>query len=300
MQHGAIDCIKKPVSPQDLQKAFDRIEGFIEKKMKKLLIVEDNREQNKAIYELIGNGDVKCHQAHSGNEALAMLREDSYDCIILDIGLPDMSGFELLRKIKETEPWSRIPVIVYTGRELKKEEVAKLNQLADAIVLKTASSKERLLDETTLFLHRVESRLPKEKQNMIRKLHSAEDVLKDKKILLVDDDMRNIYSITSALEVEGLECVVAENGIEALKALEENPDIDLVLLDIMMPEMDGYETAKEVRKNKAWEKLPIIALTAKAMKEDKEKCLAAGMSDYISKPVNLQQLLSLMRVWLYK
>jgi CheY-like chemotaxis protein/signal transduction histidine kinase/CHASE3 domain sensor protein len=300
MELGAFDFMKKPVTLADLQQAFDKIEGFIEKKIKKLLIVEDNKEQNQAICELIGNGDVKCYQAHSGNEALMMLARDGYDCIILDIGLPDISGFELLEAIKETEPWNQIPVIIYTGRELKKDEAGRLNRFANAIILKTASSQERLLDETTLFLHRVESRLPKEKQKMIRKLHSAEDVLLDKKILVVDDDMRNIYSLTSALEQEGLQCVIAENGKEAMAALDQDPAIDLVLMDIMMPEMDGYETTREIRKNKTWEKLPVIALTAKAMKEDKEKCLAAGMSDYISKPVNIEQLLSLMRVWLYK
>jgi len=300
MELGAFDFMQKPITMQRLQQAFDKIGGFIDKKVKKLLIVEDNKVQNQAIRELIGNGDVKCYQAHSGNEALVMLGNDSFDCIILDIGLPDISGFDLLEAIKETEPWNHIPVIVYTGRELKKEETAKLNHLANAIILKTASSQERLLDEATLFLHRVESRLPKEKQKMIRNLHSADDVLLNKKILVVDDDMRNIYSLTSALEEEGLQCIIAENGREALEALEENPGIHMVLLDVMMPEMDGYEAAREIRKNKAWEKLPIIALTAKAMKEDKEKCLAAGMSDYISKPVNIEQLLSLMRVWLYK
>jgi CheY-like chemotaxis protein len=218
----------------------------------------------------------------------------------LDIGLPDISGFELLEAMKVTEPWNRIPVIVYTGKELKKEETIRLNQLANAIILKTASSKERLLDETTLFLHRVESKLPKEKQKLIRKLHQNGEILLNKKILLVDDDMRNIYSLSSALEEEGLQCIAAENGKAALKALKENKGIDLILLDIMMPEMDGYETAKEIRKIKDFEKLPIIALTAKAMKGDKEKCLVAGMSDYVSKPVNIEQLLSLMRVWLYK
>ena len=300
LELGAFDFIQKPVTPSDLQQAFDKIEGFIDKKMKKLLIVEDHKEQNQAICELIGNGDVKCYQAYSGNDALARLASDSYDCIILDIGLPDISGFDLLEAIKKSESWKQIPVIVYTGRELKKEEVAKLNRLANSIILKTASSRERLLDETTLFLHRVESRLPKEKQKIIRELHSVQDVLLNKKILLVDDDMRNIYSLTNALEQEGLECVIAENGKEALQVLKEDPGIDLVLMDIMMTEMDGFEAVREIRKNKAWEKLPVIALTAKAMKEDKEKCLAAGMSDYISKPVNIEQLLSLMRVWLYK
>ncbi|HYF67594.1 MAG TPA: response regulator [Ohtaekwangia sp.] len=297
---GAFDFIKKPVTKERLQEAFDSIEEFINRKLKRLLIVEDNLQQNKAICELIGNGDVKCYSAFSGNDAMEMLHNEKFDCVIVDIGLPDMLGFELLRKIKADNTLNKIPIVVYTAKDLTKEESHVLSKLASTVVLKTVHSFERLLDETTLFLHRVESRLPKEKQNIIRKLHRTDEVLKNKNILVVDDDMRNIYSLTNALEEEGLNCLVAENGKAALQILREKSEVDLVLMDVMMPEMDGYEATREIRKLPEFDKLPIIALTAKAMKGDREKCLAAGMSDYISKPVNIAQLISLMRVWLYR
>lgn len=297
---GAFDYIRKPVSINDLQHAFERIENFTNKKLKKLLIVEDNEQQNKAIRELIGNGDVTCFSAYLGTEAYRMLEKGSFDCMIVDLGLPDMSGFELMEKIRTNDRLNKIPIVVYTGKDLKKEDNARLNKLADTVVLKTANSQERLLDETILFLHRVESQLPRDKQTIIRKLHKTDEILKNKNILIVDDDIRNIYSLTNALEEEGLLCTTAENGRVALEILKGNPSIDLVLMDIMMPEMDGYETTIEIRKINEFKKLPIIALTAKAMKGDKEQCLKVGMSDYISKPVNVAQLLSLMRVWLYR
>jgi CheY-like chemotaxis protein/CHASE3 domain sensor protein len=300
LELGAFDFIKKPVTRAVMQDAVDKIEEFILKKLKKLLIVEDNRQQNNAIRELIGNGDVRSFSAYAGLEAYEIMKKEKFDCVIIDLGLPDMSGIELLEKIKANEELSRIPIIVYTGKDLSKEEAARLNKLANSVVLKTANSKERLLDETILFLHRVESKLPKEKQQIIRKLHRTDEVLKNKKVLIVDDDMRNIYSLTNVLEEEGLRCVTAENGRAAVNLLKEHPDTDIVLMDIMMPEMDGYEATQEIRKMNKLGKLPIIALTAKAMKGDREKCLEAGMSDYIAKPVNIDQLLSLMRVWLYQ
>jgi CheY-like chemotaxis protein len=279
---------------------FARIEEFVSKKLKKLLIVEDNQQQNKAIRELIGNGDVKIFSSFTGTEALAVVLQESFDCIIIDLGLPDMSGFELLEKIRNNAALRRTPIIVYTGKDLSREEVNRLNKLANTVVLKTPDSRERLLDETTLFLHRVESRLPKEKQEIIRKLHRTDEVLKDRKVLLVDDDMRNIYSLTNVLEEEAMTCITAENGEAALKLFRETPGIDIILMDVMMPGMDGYEATKEIRKMPGGARIPIVALTAKAMKGDREKCLEAGMSDYIAKPVNISQLLSLMRVWLYK
>ncbi|HTF16749.1 MAG TPA: response regulator [Chryseolinea sp.] len=297
---GAFDYLRKPVQLPELHKAFDKIEKFTSRKLKKLLIIEDNDQQNNAIRELIGNGDVKTFSAYSGAQAQEMLLQEAFDCIIVDLGLPDMSGFDLLETIKADERLNMIPIIVYTGKDLKKEEANKLKRLSDTVVLKTVNSHERLLDETTLFLHRVESRLPKEKQLVIRKLHRTDEVLKDKVILLVDDDIRNVYSLSSALEEEGVACVIAENGKVAIEVLTVNPSINLVLMDIMMPEMDGYEATIEIRKMEQFKKLPIIALTAKAMKGDKEKCLSVGMSDYITKPVNIGQLLSLMRVWLYQ
>jgi len=299
MELGAFDFIRKPLEKDDLKKVFDKIEDFISKKLKRLLIVEDNEQQNKAIRELIGNGDVKSFSAYSGKEAHEMMSMGHFDCVIVDLGLPDMSGFDLLEKIKADEKLNKMPIIVYTGKDLSKDENARLLKFANTVVLKTADSQERLLDETMLFLHRVESRLPKEKQKIIRQLHKTDEVLNNKKVLVVDDDIRNLYSLTNALEEEGMHCLTAENGKVALKILKENPAIEMVLMDVMMPEMDGYEATKEIRNISKFSKLPIIALTAKAMKGDREKCLNAGMSDYISKPVNIEQLLSLMRVWLY-
>jgi CheY-like chemotaxis protein/CHASE3 domain sensor protein/putative methionine-R-sulfoxide reductase with GAF domain len=297
---GAFDFIKKPVSTDDLQRAFDRVEKFIQKKLKKLLVVEDNRTQSEAIIELVGSSDVQCVPAYTGSDAYAMLEKDEFDCMIVDLNLPDMSGFDLLEKIKSNRDLNSIPVVVYTGKDLSREENNRLTKLANTVVLKTANSHERLLDETVLFLHKVESNLPKEKQNIIRKLHRTDEILRNKKILLVDDDMRNIYSLSNVLEDEGIHCIIAENGRVALEELARHSDIDLVLMDVMMPEMDGYEATMQIRKTPGIQQIPIIALTAKAMKGDREKCLAAGMSDYITKPVNVAQLLSLMRVWLYK
>jgi CheY-like chemotaxis protein/CHASE3 domain sensor protein/putative methionine-R-sulfoxide reductase with GAF domain len=300
LELGAFDFLQKPVDPNNLMNAFDRIEEFTNRKMKKLLVVEDNEQQNTAIRELIGNGDVKSYPAFSGQQAVDMLNSDHFDCIIVDLGLPDMTGFDLLEKIKDTETLRRIPIIVYTGKDLTREENMQLMKYANTVVLKTANSHERLLDETMLFLHRVESRLPKEKQTIIRKLHRTDEVLMKKKVLVVDDDIRNIYSLTNVLEEEGMECIVADNGKRAIEELRDHPEVDIVLMDIMMPEMDGFEATRAIRNIEQFEKLPIIALTAKAIKGDREKCLDAGMSDYISKPVNIEQLLSLMRVWLYK
>jgi CheY-like chemotaxis protein len=300
LELGAFDFIMKPIQRGDFDHIIDRMEEFVNKKLKKLLIVEDNMEQNRAIKELIGNGDVKSFAAYTGQEALDILNKEKFDCIIIDLGLPDMNGFELLEKIKVNADFNKIPIIVYTGKDLSKEEASHLNKLANTVVLKTANSQERLLDETILFLHRVESRLPKEKQQIIRRLHRTDEVLKNKKLLVVDDDIRNIYSLTNALEEEGMNCITAEHGKAALQMLKEHPDVDAVLMDVMMPEMDGYEATRIIRQQPRFAKLPIIALTAKAMKGDREKCLEVGMSDYIAKPVNIEQLLSLMRVWFYQ
>jgi len=297
---GAFDFIQKPVSLAELQRAFSRMEEFANKKLKKLLIVEDNQQQNTAIRELVGNGDVQTVPCFTGEEAYGLLQQQPFDCIIIDLGLPEMSGMELLEKIRDNEELRRMPIIIYTARDLSREETTRLHKLASTVILKTADSRERLLDETTLFLHRVESRLPREKQQIIRKLHRTDEILKNKKVLLVDDDMRNIYSLTNVLDEEGMHCITAENGQAAVQLFRETPDIDIVLMDVMMPGMDGYEATKEIRRAPGGARTPVIALTAKAMKGDREKCLEAGMSDYISKPVNLEQLLSLMRVWLYR
>jgi CheY-like chemotaxis protein len=249
---------------------------------------------------LIGNGDVKCYEAATGKEALELFEQNHIDCIILDIGLPDMTGFELIHKLEDIEGHNLPPIIVYTGKELTKEENNLLHKYAESIIIKGIKSEERLLDETALFLHRTISNLPKSKQMMIHNLHDKEAIFHSKKILLVDDDMRNVFALSKILQERGMEVIKSENGKNALNMLDEHTDIDLVLMDIMMPEMDGYEAMKRIRSQIKFRNLPIIALTAKAMKDDKQKCIDAGANDYITKPIDVERLLSLMRVWLSK
>jgi CheY-like chemotaxis protein len=219
--------------------------------------------------------------------------------MVLDLKLPRMSGFTLLERVKEDERHRNLPVIVYTGSELSRREETRLKKYAETIIVKDVRSPERLLDETALFLHRVEARLPQEKRRMLEQLHSADEVFKDRKVLIADDDVRNVFALASVLERHGMHVRFAETGVEAIAVLEEDPEIDLVLMDIMMPELDGYETMQAIRAQERWTKLPIISLTAKAMKGDREKSIASGASDYITKPVDTDQLLSLLRVWLY-
>jgi CheY-like chemotaxis protein len=228
------------------------------------------------------------------------MKKQAFDCVVLDLRLPDMSGFELLEEMRTEQQLSQVPVVVFTGKELSAEEQLRLNTMAKSIVLKDVQSPERLLDETALFLHRVVTQLPQEKQAMLHRLHNSSEVLRGRKVLVVDDDARNIFALTSVLENHEVEVVSATNGRQAIDLLKNSPDMEMVLMDIMMPEMDGYETMREIRKDPAFRTLPILALTAKAMKGDREKCLQAGASDYISKPVNTDQLLSLMRVWLFR
>ena len=220
--------------------------------------------------------------------------------MVLDLKLPRTSGFALLEKIKGDERYHSIPVIVYTGKELTRQETVRLEKYAETIIVKDVRSPERLLDETALFLHRVESKLPAEKRRMIEQLHTADAVFEGKRILIVDDDVRNIFALTSAFEGLGMVVLFAENGREGIDMLDANPGVDLVLMDVMMPEMDGYETMRAIRLDPRFARLPIVALTAKAMKGDREQSVAAGASDYITKPVDIEQLLSLMRVWLYR
>jgi hypothetical protein len=236
----------------------------------------------------------------SSEDALIALEQQRFDCMVVDLKLPEMGGFDLLEKLKADDRYSGVPVIVYTGKELTRAEETKLKKFSNAIVVKDASSPERLLDETSLFLHRVEGKLPHAKRRMLEQLHSADEVFKGKKILIVDDDVRNVFALTSVLEASGMDVVYAENGREGVTTLTANPDVDLVLMDIMMPEMDGYETTRAIRSRDEFKQLPIISLTAKAMKGDREKSIASGASDYITKPVDTDQLLSLMRVWLYQ
>ncbi|MBU0730647.1 MAG: response regulator [Proteobacteria bacterium] len=300
MQMGAIGFLTKPVTLDKLNMALLKIKKTALKSVKKLLIVEDDDVQRKSIMALIGNGDVEITDAATGERAWELLNKERFDCMILDLGLKDISGFDLLEKIKTNENLSKIPIIVNTGRDLSREEEAKLQRYTDSIIVKGVRSAERLLDETNLFLHRIEANLPPEKQRVHRISYDKEAVLNDKTILLVDDDMRNIFAIASVLEEKGMKIIIARNGIESLEKLDKKPEIELVLMDIMMPEMDGYEAMQRIREQGRFKDLPIIALTAKAMKGDKNKCIEAGANDYLAKPVDIDKLLSLLRVWLYK
>ena len=300
IKEGAVEYLMKPVNKQELEETFNRIENFVSRKIKNLLIIEDNENSRKAMRILIGNGDLKCFEAGTGQDALNIYEQNQIDCIILDIGLPDMSGFDLIHKLENIKSKNIPPVIVYTGKELTKEENNELQKYAESIIIKGVKSEERLLDETALFLHRTISNLPKSKQEMIYNLHDKEAVFHSKKILLADDDMRNVFALSQILKERGMEIIKAENGKNALEMLDSHPDIDLVLMDIMMPEMDGYEAMRRIRTQERFRNLPVIALTAKAMKDDKQKCIDAGANDYIAKPIDIERLLSLMRVWLSK
>jgi HAMP domain-containing protein/CheY-like chemotaxis protein/GAF domain-containing protein len=298
MRLGAMAHLAKPVDPEALEAAFSSLTGFIDRKVKNLLVVEDNDVERQSIVELIGNGDVKSTAVATGAEALAALEGQSFDCLVLDLGLSDMTGFELLEKMKESPQLSQIPVIVYTGKELTKKQETELRRFAETIIIKDVKSPDRLLDETALFLHRVESNLPADKRKMLEQLHQHDPSLAGRKALIVDDDIRNIFALTSVLEQHDMEVVYAENGKDGIRLLQDAPGIDVVLMDVMMPEMDGYEAMRRIRGLPRFKALPIIALTAKAMKGDREKCVEAGASDYITKPVDTDQLVSLLRVWL--
>jgi HAMP domain-containing protein/CheY-like chemotaxis protein len=300
LQSGALAFMHKPVSEEGLKIGLDGIREFAERRVKQLLVVEDDPVQSQAITDLIGDGDVQTTTVSSGENALQSLEDANYDCVVLDLRLPGMSGFELIERIKADPRHRRLPVIVYTGRELTDEDKARLHGLAQTVIIKDVTTMERLLDETALFLHRVEANLPERKQRVLRRLAKSDPQLAERSVLVVDDDLRNIFALTSLLEGHKMHVQYAENGRRALAKLEENPEIDVVLMDIMMPEMDGYEALRKIRERPRWKELPVIALTAKAMKGDREKCLEAGASDYITKPVDADQLLSLLRVWLYQ
>jgi hypothetical protein len=300
LQQGAIAYLQKPVSSEAVSEALSNIKTFVERRVKNLLVVEDDETQRHSIVELIGNGDVATTAVSTGEEALTTLKSGHFDCIVIDLGLPDMTGLELIEQIKQDESLGKLPIIVYTGKELTRTEEIELKRLADSIIVKDVRSPERLLDETALFLHRIQANLPQPKRQILEQLHQTDPVLAGKKALIVDDDVRNIFALTSMLEQHQMHVLFAENGRDGLTMLQNTPDIDVVLMDVMMPEMDGYEAMREVRKISQFVTLPMIALTAKAMKGDREKCIEAGASDYITKPVDPEQLLSLMRVWLYR
>jgi HAMP domain-containing protein/CheY-like chemotaxis protein len=300
LKQGALGFLHKPADRTGLGAAFDRLREFVDRRVKKLLVLEDDEIQRNSILELIGNGDVSSVPVATGEEALSALEREHFDCMVLDLLLPDMLGLELLQRIKKQPQLRSLPIVVYTGKDLSREEERELQRLAQTIILKDVRSPERLLDETALFLHRNPASMPDSKRQIIEKLHESDTLLAGKKVLLVDDDVRNIFAMTSVLERHKMEVVPAETGQDALAALVKHADVDAVLMDIMLPEMDGYETTRAIRRQPQFRDLPIVALTAKAMKGDREKCLEAGASDYIAKPVDTEQLLSLLRVWLYR
>lgn len=297
---GAIDFLTKPVNKDQILGAFAKIETAISKNVRRLLVVEDSEIQHEGIRELFDQKGVEITAATNGTDALQALRNQVFDCMILDLTLPDMSGFELLETIHNSADYDSVPVIIYTGKDLTREEEAQLRKYADRIILKTERSSERLLNEASLFLHWLESTLPGHSRNAAQAVEHRDDVFEDKRLLLVDDDMRNIYALSAQLEELGFDITIANNGREALEALDEAPDMDIVLMDIMMPEMDGYQAMGEIRKQDRFGRLPILALTAKAMKDDRAKCIEAGANDYCSKPIDMAKLTSLMRVWLHK
>ncbi len=299
LKMGAIGYMTKPVSMDELNGAYARIERKIDSSVRSILLIEDDPAQAAAVRELLADARVVITVAASGKEAMDVLGRDSFDCMILDIGLPDMSGIEVLSHVRSNSKLRDMPVIVYTGRELTQQESALVQDYAEMIVLKDARSPDRLLEEATLFLHLVDSELPAEKKRMLQRIHDREAVFQGKKILLVDDDMRNVYAITNILEEKGMRVIIGKNGKEGIEKLKAEPEIDLVLMDIMMPVMDGYEAMRQIRSMDAYRKLPIIALTAKAMKGDKALCIEAGANDYLAKPFETEKLLSMLRVWLY-
>jgi CheY-like chemotaxis protein/HAMP domain-containing protein/GAF domain-containing protein len=301
LKAGAIAYLEKPVTSDALEESFSRIATFIDQQVKRLLVVEDDDAQRSSMVDLIAHEDVEITAVRSADEALRALEEQHFDCMVLDLGLQGPTdGFQLLDTVKSDPDMRELPIIIYTGRELSQPEETRLRKLAETIIVKDVKSPERLLDETALFLHRVERKLPEPKRRMLERLHNTDAVFASKRVLIVDDDVRNIFSLTSVLEDHGMAVDFVENGRAALTKLDGSTDYDLVLMDIMMPEMDGFETTRRIRANERFKTLPIIALTAKAMKGDRERCIAAGASDYITKPVDTEQLLSLMRVWLYR
>jgi HAMP domain-containing protein/CheY-like chemotaxis protein/signal transduction histidine kinase len=298
LERGAFSFVTKTITTESLEEALDRLKNFTAARPRRLLVVEDNAAERMSITELLGSEDIEIATAESGSAALELMRERSFDCVVLDLALPDISGFELLAEVQKDAKLRDTPIVVFTGRELTLEEEGELRRQAKSIVLKGVRSPERLLDETALFMHRLVSDLPPEKQQMIHSLHESDDALRGRKVLVVDDDIRNVFALNSLLERHEMQVVNASNGYEAIDLLERTDELSLVLMDVMMPEMDGYETMRRIRTKPQFKLLPIIALTAKAMKGDREKCLEAGASDYVAKPVNSDQLLSLVRMWL--
>ena len=300
LRSGAAGFLERPLESDALARTFTTATTFLERPVRRLLIVEDDEAQRRSVAELVGAGDdVEVTAVGSSEEALEAMAGERFDCMVLDLKLPRTTGFALLDHLQADERHREVPVIVHTGKELTRREETRLRRYADSIIVKDAASPERLLHETALFLHRPETALPAGSRRVLEQLHSTDDVLAGKRVLIVDDDVRNVFALTSALEARGMDVRFAENGRDAIDSLDADPGVDLVLMDVMMPELDGHETTRALRADPRFAELPIISLTAKAMKGDREKSIAAGASDYITKPVDIDQLISLMRVWLY-
>ena len=300
LSHGAFSYLVKPATTEALEGALDRIREYAAPQTRHLLVIEDNQIERDSIVDLLGHDDIEIEAVGTGADAIAALNAQKFDCVVVDLRLPDVSGFELLELLRSHEGMTDVPIVVFTGKELAEDEELKLQAYAKSIVLKDVRSPERLFDETALFLHRVIEKLPEEKRKLVDRVHGSNDVLRNRKVLVVDDDARNIFALTSVLENLDMEVYGATNGKQAIDIVNSTPGLSAVLMDIMMPEMDGYETIRRIRRDTRFRTLPIVALTAKAMKGDREKCLEAGASDYIAKPVNTEQLLSLLRVWLHR
>jgi CheY-like chemotaxis protein len=300
LSRGAFSFLTKSANGQDLAGALTRIREYANRPRKRLLVVEDNAAEQMSIKELLGHDDIEIRVASSGEECRQLLHAEPFDCVVLDLRLPDISGFDLLKEIGAEPEFSDLPIVVFTGRELSADEDATLHSMARSIVVKGVESPERLLDETALFLHRVVAKLPDDKQRMLEQLRETDEALAGRTVLLVDDDARNVFALSSLLERRGMNVLAATTGIEALQLIDATPQLSIVLMDIMMPGMDGYQAIDAIRMNPAWRRLPIIALTARAMKGDREKCLEAGASDYLAKPVDTEQLLSALRSWLHR
>jgi len=300
LRQGAIGYLEKPVSKDSIVDALSNIKGFIDRERKRLLIIDANHDHREGLVELIAGDDVEISTSDNGEEAIAKLQEGDFDCVVLGLELSDMPGIEFIRKVQKEIQLPDLPMVIYTGQELTQKQENEIRKISNTVVAKEVQSPERLLDETSLFLHRVEANLPEYKRKMLEEVHQTDPVLRGRKVLIVDDDVRNIFALTSILERQEMNVLYAESGKEALEILEESPDVSVVLMDIMLPGMDGYEATMAIREMPKFKTLPIIALTAKAMKGDREKCLDSGASDYIAKPVDTDKLLSLLRVWLYR
>jgi hypothetical protein len=298
IEQGAIACLQKPVDAETLDKALRHIQRFLQRQVSRLLVVEHDEAERNAIVQMLGGGDVVTVAVDNLEAALEALDGAPFDCAVVDLQMPNITGMQLLNAIRERIADRRMPIVAYTNKELSPQEEGEVRELAEAIVAKDPESSRQLLAKTALFLHRVEANLPQPAQRALEVLNETDPALGGKRVLLVDDDARNLFAITTILEQHAMKVVYAENGQQALQKLEEHGDVDIVLMDIMMPEMDGYEATRRIRARRSHGRVPVIALTAKAMQGDREKCLEAGASDYITKPVDAGQLVSLLRVWL--